>query len=424
MGIDHARSLSNENFFFPDSPPPFLLRLYPECYTMTDQEFLILLEKYKQNQLDQNGIHSLMQEIAEGRRHALIEEDILRTVENMEVSDSTLTAADQEQILSALLENIRPSRPKPLLFRYRWSAAAAVALLILTGSAFYMWQSQRKTAAPVTAAAVSRPDAKPGTNKALLTLADGAVVELDSSRTGPIPAQGNASVLARPGQLVYNKTSSQAPAAVSYNLLRTPKGGQYQLVLPDGTKVWLNAASSLRFPTQFTAATRSVDLTGEAYFEVAKNAAQPFHVKVAGTDITVLGTSFNIMAYTDESAIKTTLLEGAVKVAKGNEERLLKPGQQSQLEAGNNIKVINDADIELAVAWKNGFTSFRSADIRAIMRQVMRWYNIEVDYEGEIPQRVFTGDIPRDARLSELLQLLEVSKIHFKMNNDRLVVMP
>jgi ferric-dicitrate binding protein FerR (iron transport regulator) len=391
---------------------------------MTDQEFLILLEKYKHNQLDQEGLQQLMQEIAQGRRHTLIEEDILRTVENMDVSDSTLTAADQELILSALLENIRPPRTKPLLFRYRWTAAAAVALLVLTGSAFFIWQSQKRTAAPVKVAAHTLPDAKPGTNKALLTLADGAVVELDSTRTASIPAQGNASVLARPGQLVYNKTATQGPAPVSYNILRTPKGGQYQLVLPDGTQVWLNAASSLRFPTQFTATTRSVELTGEAYFEVAGNAAQPFHVKVTGMDITVLGTSFNIMAYTDEHTIKTTLLEGAVKVAKGKEERLLKPGQQSQLEPGNSIKVINDADIELAVAWKNGFTSFRSADIRTIMRQVMRWYNIEVEYEGEIPQRVFTGDIPRDARLSELLQLLEVSKIHFKMNNDRLVVMP
>ncbi|HEY0612173.1 MAG TPA: FecR domain-containing protein, partial [Chitinophaga sp.] len=281
-----------------------------------------------------------------------------------------------------------------------------------------------KSAAPLATSALTRPDAMPGGNKAQLTLADGAIVELDSSRTGSLPAQGNVSVLARPGQLVYNKTASQVPASVSYNILRTPKGGQYQLVLPDGTKVWLNAASSLRFPTQFTETTRSVDLTGEAYFEVAKNAAQPFHVKVEGMDITVLGTSFNIMAYTDENTIKTTLLEGAVKVTKGNEERLLHPGQQSQLEAGSSIKVINNADIELAVAWKNGFTSFRSADIRTIMRQVMRWYNIEVEYEGEIPQRVFTGDIPRDARLSELLQLLEVSKIHFKMNNDRLVVMP
>ncbi|HEY1165153.1 MAG TPA: FecR domain-containing protein [Chitinophaga sp.] len=391
---------------------------------MTDQEFLILLEKYKQNQLDQNGIHSLMQEIAQGRRHTLIQEDILRTVTSMEVGDSTLTAEDQDLILSALLENIRPSKPRSLLFRYRWTAAATLALLILTGSTFYMLQWRKQPAAALTASVLSRPDAEPGTNKALLTLADGAVVELDSSRTGPIPAQGNANIVARPGQLVYNKTASPAPAAVSYNLLRTPKGGQYQLVLPDGTKVWLNAASSLRFPTQFTESTRSVDLTGEAYFEVAKNAAQPFHVKVEGMDITVLGTSFNIMAYTDESAIKTTLLEGAVKVAKGKEERLLKPGQQSQLEAGNSIKVINDADIELALAWKNGFTSFRSADIRTIMRQVMRWYNIEVEYEGEAPQRVFTGDIPRNARLSELLQLLEVSKIHFKMNNDRLVVMP
>ncbi|WP_298733396.1 FecR domain-containing protein [uncultured Chitinophaga sp.] len=391
---------------------------------MTDQEFLILLEKYRQNQLDQEGVQYLMQEIAAGRRHALIQDDILRTIETMEVSDSTLTTEDQEQILSVLLGNIRPSRPGPLLLRYRWPAAAALVLLILTAAAFYFWQSPLKTAAPRAAAAAGSPDAEPGTNKALLTLANGAVVELDSSRTGPIPTQGNASVQSRPGQLVYHQTASAAPASISYNLLRTPKGGQYQLVLPDGTKVWLNAASSLRFPTQFTEATRSVELTGEAYFEVAGNAAQPFHVKVAGMDLTVLGTRFNIMAYTDEQAIRTTLLEGAVKVTAGKEERLLKPGQQSQLEAGNSIQVINDADIELAIAWKNGFTSFRSADIRTIMRQVMRWYNIEVVYEGEIPERVFTGDIPRDARLSELLQLLEVSKIHFQMNNDRLVVMP
>jgi ferric-dicitrate binding protein FerR (iron transport regulator) len=391
---------------------------------MTEQEFLTLLDKYKLNQLDQEGIQVLMQEIAQGRRHTLVQEDILQTLAATEVGDSTLSAEDQELILSGLLENIRASQPKPFLFRYRWHAAATVALLILAGSVFYAWQLRKTTSAPATTKAVTRPDAMPGGNKALLTLADGAVVELDSAQTGPLPAQGNASILSRPGQLVYSKTALQLTATVSYNTLRTPKGGQYQLVLPDGSKVWLNAASSLRFPTQFTAATRSVDLTGEAYFEIAKNAAQPFHVKVGGMDVTVLGTSFNIMAYTDEDAIKTTLLDGAVKVIKDKEERLLKPGQQSQLQAGSSLKVINDADIELAVAWKNGFTSFRSADIKTIMRQVMRWYNIDVEYEGEIPQRVFTGDIPRDARLSELLQLLEVSKIHFKMNNERLVVMP
>lgn len=391
---------------------------------MTEQEFLSLLDKYKQNQLDQDGIHILMQEIAQGRRHTLVQEDILQTLAAVETGDSTLSVEDQELILSELLENIRPSQTKPFLIRYRWHAAATVALLILAGSVFYAWQSKKTISAPATANNLTRPDAMPGGSKAVLTLADGAIVELDSSRTGALPSQGNTSILSRPGQLVYNKTISQAAVTISYNTLRTPKGGQYQLVLPDGTKVWLNAASSLRFPTQFTEGTRSVDLTGEAYFEVAGNAAQPFHVKVEGMDITVLGTSFNIMAYTDEDAIKTTLLDGAVKVAKGKEERLLKPGQQSELQTGNSMKVIDNADIELAVAWKNGFTSFRSADIRTIMRQVMRWYNIEVEYEGEIPQRVFTGDIPRDARLSELLQLLEVSKIHFKMNNEKLVVMP
>ncbi|WP_188315950.1 FecR family protein [Chitinophaga agrisoli] len=194
--------------------------------------------------------------------------------------------------------------------------------------------------------------------------------------------------------------------------------------MPDGTKVWLNAASSLRFPTRFTGATRNVELTGEAYFEVAKNAAAPLHVKVEGMDITVLGTSFNIMAYTDEDAIRTTLLDGAIKVASGQAQRILKPGQQSSLDPGGAIKLITDPDIELAIAWKNGFTSFRSANIRTIMRQVMRCYNIDVEYEGNIPERVFTGDIPRDAHLSELLQLLEVSKVRFKMKDTKLVVMP
>jgi transmembrane sensor len=223
-------------------------------------------------------------------------------------------------------------------------------------------------------------------------------------------------------------------------MLATPKGGQYQLVLPDGSKVWLNAASSIRYPVAFTGNERNVELTGEAYFEVAKNPAMPFKViipsstKAGRSMIEVLGTHFNVSAYNDEDATKTTLLEGKVRIVSGEwaagngrstgkkQEALLQPGQQALLFTSGQLKKIDDADVELAMAWKNGFTAFKSADIKSIMRQVARWYNVEVVYEGTIPQRSFTGGVSRDARLSELLHLLEVSKVNFRMEGNRLVV--
>jgi ferric-dicitrate binding protein FerR (iron transport regulator) len=214
-----------------------------------------------------------------------------------------------------------------------------------------------------------------------------------------------------------------------YNTVSTRRGGQFQVVLPDGSKVWLNTVSSLRFPTAFTGTERVVELTGEAYFEVEKNAAQPFRVHVStagdkGMDVRVLGTQFNVMAYENEAEIRTTLLEGAVKVMQGDKGKVLAPGQQAKLNRLGGLVLDENADVELAMAWKNGFTSFKSADIRSIMRQVERWYDIDVAYEGDVPDRTFSGGISRDANLSELIRLLEVSKIHFRMDGRRLTVTP
>lgn len=277
---------------------------------------------------------------------------------------------------------------------------------------------------PPAIAVNTKKDVGPGGSKAMLTLANGKEIALDSTLKGTLAKQGEANLHVSPGMLKYDQNRQSSVNTIAYNILKTPKGGQYQLELPDGSKVWLNAASSLKFPTAFRGKERRVELSGEAYFEVARNASQPFFVSVNNASIAVLGTSFNVMAYADEAAMRTTLLEGAVKVSQASTSSLLKPGEQSLLEPNGRMEVIEKADVNLAVAWKNGLTSFKSADIKTIMRQVERWYDVEVVYNGTIPSRRFTGDIPRDANLSELLRLLEISRIHFKMEQRKLIVMP
>jgi ferric-dicitrate binding protein FerR (iron transport regulator) len=326
----------------------------------------------------------------------------------------------------------------------RWMMAAAVVLLLGVGVWLLVGRHASSGIASSPAINETRPIdvPAPNGNNAILTLADGSTVVLDSVKNGELARQGDAQVSkANAGRLVYNALPAgnvgaggiagdgALPGNMVYNTVSTRRGGQFQIVLPDGSKVWLNTVSSLRFPTAFMGAERVVELKGEAYFEVAKNAAQPFvvHVSAAedkGMDVRVLGTQFNVMAYDNEAEIRTTLLEGAVKVMKGDKSRVLAPGQQAKLDKQGGLTLDANADVELAMAWKNGFTSFKSADIRSIMRQVERWYDIDVVYEGDVPERTFSGGISRDANLSELIRLLEVSKIHFKIEGRKLTVRP
>jgi ferric-dicitrate binding protein FerR (iron transport regulator) len=208
--------------------------------------------------------------------------------------------------------------------------------------------------------------------------------------------------------------------------MRVPRGRQYQVILPDGSHVWLNAASSIRYPTAFTGKDRSVDITGEAYFEVARDPARPFRVKVAGTQVDVLGTHFNIMAYEEENAISTTLLEGAVKVSRAGASHLLQPGQEARmLKDARGIEVLDDAPLSETIAWKNGFFFFHNASsLQVVMRQIARWYDVTVAYEGTPHAMEFGGKISRHSNLSEVLKILEISKVHFRIENQKIIVMP
>jgi len=325
--------------------------------------------------------------------------------------------------------------------RFRWLQVAAAAVVVLTlglGGYWFMNRLSKNKIAENDKLNNTVHDVLPGSDKAVLTLADGRVIVLDSAQNGVITQQGMVNVIKnKNGEVKYESAGRPESETITYNLLSTPRGGQYQLVLPDGSKVWLNAASSIRYPVVFTGKERRVELSGEAYFEVEKMADEkgkkPFIVSIVetgegtGGEIEVLGTHFNVNGYRDEEVIKTTLIEGKVRVKSAGSvptSVVLQPGQQARLSNNGNIQKTNDADIELAMAWKNGVTAFKSADIKSIMRQVARWYNVDVVYEGVIPQRTFTGGIPRNANLSELLHLLEVSKVHFRLEGNKLVVMP
>ena len=273
-------------------------------------------------------------------------------------------------------------------------------------------------------------DILPGGDKAILTLANGSQIILDSAANGVVAQQGKTEVMKLAnGQLVYKGAGDQEND-VLYNTMATPRGGQYRLVLPDGSRVWLNAVSSIRFPTAFTGNERKVEITGEAYFEIVKDEFRPFRVlvkPVSGNDdmeVTVLGTHFNVNAYQDEPAIKTTLLEGSVKVTNGTNHTVIKPGQQTQLNINGVIKVIQDADVAEVVAWKDGRFEFNDTDLKTIMRQVMRWYDVDVEYQNNMPERYFTANISRNKTLSGVLTILKLSDVGFKLEGKKLSVTP
>lgn len=295
----------------------------------------------------------------------------------------------------------------------RAASAAAILLFIGFGAYFFSLRGEQEPASPEIAKIT---DAKPGGNKAVLTLADGSKIILDHINNGILVNQGNV-VISKSvdGQLIYDASgvASGNDLKTGFNTITTPRGGQYQVVLPDGSKVWLNSASSIYFPTAFSGDERNVRVTGEAYFEVVKNQGIAFNVLANGTTIKVLGTHFNIMAYSDESSLKTTLLEGSVRVVSGKSATLIKPGEQAEVTDGNIA--VGSADIEEAVAWKNGYFYFKKTDIKSVMRQLSRWYDVDVEYKGHIPETAFSGKMYRNVNASKLLDILSYFKVNFRL---------
>lgn len=321
------------------------------------------------------------------------------------------------------------------------AGVAAALVLMLGGVAVYWITGKRRASVPgPVASSRYKNDIAPGGNKAMLTLANGATIILDSAQDGTLAQQGNTKIIKLDGgALAYRaptetkgQATDQAIGQTGFNTIATPRGGQYRIILPDGSKVWLNAASSLRFPAAFIGSDRTVELTGEAYFEIAKNAAKPFHVRVScgggggeAMDVEVLGTNFNVMAYANEEKIHTTLLEGKVKVKQGAVAESLLPGRQAIVDHLTHVIEVTDGNVEQAVAWKDGLFRFKDTDIRELMRQVERWYDVDVVYRTDRRDQDFTGVVSRNKNVSALLQMLELTgTVHFKIEGKTIIVLP
>jgi len=314
--------------------------------------------------------------------------------------------------------------------RWGWVAAASVILLALTGGA-YFW-SKQEVQLPQAPAVVKLEEVQaPQATKAMITLSDGRTVSLDSIASGMLAQQADVTVTkTADGRIVYSGNAVE----MAYNTLTNPKGSMIiDMILADGSRVWLNAGSSVTYPVAFAGNERKVTITGEAYFEVAaahkagdKSSFIPFIVQKGNIQVEVKGTHFNINAYDDEAEVKVTLLEGRVNVSRADaaekQEAALMPGKQARCGKTGKIAVAADVDLDEVMAWKNGLFDFSNADIRMIMRQIGRWYDLDISYEGTIPQREFSGKMPRNTQLSNVLKILEQSNIHFRMEQNRIVV--
>jgi len=306
---------------------------------------------------------------------------------------------------------------------YKYAIAASVALLI--GIGYYKTQrttsfNSINTEKENTVVEKERPK---NSDEVILTLSDGSKVVLNDQKNGVVASQEDIVITKdKDGQIRYEDKNSDHKGKVSFNTLITPNGKTFQIALPDGTVVWMNAGSSLKYPTYFEGNERSVALTGEAYFEVAHNPKMPFKVLSNGQEVEVLGTHFNVRAYENEPLLKTTLLEGKIKITEGSNSALVKPGQQIVVSLDKHSMRTREVNTELAIAWKNRLFYFENAKYDEIMREIERWYDVDVIYKGKIPDERFEGAIQKDLKLDQVLKMLESKDIHFKISGKEVIV--
>jgi ferric-dicitrate binding protein FerR (iron transport regulator) len=334
------------------------------------------------------------------------------------------------RLLKARLKNSIPDKSFSNPSRkYLWLKIAASVFVVLTIGTLF-WRSQQPVLKKNNHTTTTSKRILPGGNKAYLTMANGSVITLNGLKNGILAKQTGVQInKVKDGVLEYNKESAAGQNSgaheLAYNMINTPRGGQYQLVLADGTKVWLNSASSLKYPTAFYGKERKVELSGEAYFEVVRNPSKPFTVSTNGMKVQVLGTHFNVMAYNDEKEIKTTLLVGSVKLINQNNQALLKPGQQGTFNGQQTAFNIKNVDVDDAVAWKSGFFAFNEEDIQTIMKRISRWYDVDVIFPEKFKRKNFGGTVSRFNDVSQVLHSLELTgSVHFKTEGRRITVMP
>ncbi len=301
----------------------------------------------------------------------------------------------------------------------------AAAVIIVIGAAAYLWNQNVKIKTESIKIDVAKTDIGPGGERATLTLADGRTIVLDTTTDGTVAVESNAEVIKLAnGEIGYRTLNNSPETDITYNIMSTPKGGQYKVRLSDGTRVWLNAASSIRYPSAFRGNERKVEITGEAYFEVAPDKQKPFTVLVdSKTEIQVLGTRFNINAYADDQSVYTTLLEGSVKVQYASLSQILEPGQQASVNTNNRIEVTNGADIDEVMAWKNGNFYFNDIDLRSAMNQLDRWYDVDVIFKDNLENEKIRAIIPRNIPISKLIHKLSLTgKINYNIQGRTIYI--
>ena len=385
--------------------------------------FEILLEGYTSSTLNETELQEFLTLLPSNQSY--LKDKILNDLTAKEF-DGLTNAEQRSQIFNKIIEkkNAAKSPAAKVIFLkwQRWVAAAAVVLCLI--GLWYIYPAN-KTATPIIASQKKtvQKEIVAGGNHAILTLADGSTIVLDDAKNGDVTQQGTTKIIKLDsGKLAYIN-DRQPSDAIVYNTISTPRGGQYEIVLPDGSHVWLNAGSTVTYPVAFVGNERKVEMTGEAYFEVSKNKSMPFIVAIGETKVTVLGTHFNVNAYTDEKNIITTLMEGSVKFSGKNEERLLNPGQQSVYDNTIHSLMVKKADVSQAIAWKDGFFEFSNTDLATIMRQIARWYDVDISYKTTIKDVAYGGGISRKLNLTEVLRLLETSGVKFKIDNRKITVL-
>lgn len=408
-----------------------------------------LIEKFTKNTCTKEEFDQLLKLIDQEQDEVLTKQ--LRKHWELIENENESSEIDWDEKFSSLLSGARQGAPVISLYKnqrkvrsMKWAAVASI-LLLFSIAGYFLFDGKNNTPVEIAKTA-DKPvspvnDVAAGGNKAILTLADGSIINLDSAKNGTLTRQGNIKIIkGEDGQLIYYVDKENSTMA-GYNIISTPRGGRYEIVLSDGTKVWLNAASSLKFPASFNSKIRDVVLTGEGYFEVApliRKGGQgkvPFIVSVAfplgdgrGMTVEVLGTHFNVNAYEDENSIATTLLEGSVRIEKEgslnskSQKVLLAPGEQADLTREGGLKINRQANIEEVVAWKDNNFEFNNTPVPVIMRQISRWYDVELDYKDPMPARRFTGKISRNVNLNQLIDMLKYTGINMKVENKKITI--
>lgn len=394
---------------------------------MTKNQFITLLTKYHQRQLSADEIPVFLEATRDPVLASLMTGQLQQDLEHIDPAADAGVEREQKIWNRVAGTTFEPAVSAPPVhrihfFKTSWFRYAA-AIILVAGVAAYLWTTSKT--ADQTLATRPKPvqtDIAPGGERAILTLADGRTIVLDNAANGHLADQAGAGIVKLAnGQIAYNL---QGPAGkeLLWNTMSTPRGGQYRLTLPDGTNVWLNAASSITYPVVFTGAERKVKITGEVYFEVVKNKEKAFVVDVdGGSGIQVLGTSFNVNSYTGEESVKTTLLEGSIRVKANNKTSLLKPGQQAKIT--EDISVSEAVDLDRVMAWKNGIFNFDDAGLKEVIPQLERWYDIQVRYEGRVPDVQFSGRMNRGVKLSTILNWFSDLGIKTRLEDKTLIVM-